>query len=130
MTLAALAFEGVVAVLLLVAAVMMWRVDRKLSALRNGQDGVRQAVISLDEATDRARASLAALQRATREGGEDLERTVREARSVADELRLLTSGADRRSESIAGTRPARKPMAEVFPQGGRPNVFSDLKDVR
>lgn len=130
MTLAALVFEGFVAILLLVAAVMMWRVDRKLSALRSGQDGVRTAVVALDEATDRARASLAALQRATREGGEDLQNSVREARRVSDELRLLTSGADRRSETIAGSRPARKPIADVFPQGGRPNVFSDLKDVR
>lgn len=130
MTLAALAFEGIVALLLLAAAIMMWRVDRKLNALRNGQDGVRQAVVALDEATDRARASLAALNRATHESGEGLEQTVREARKVADELRLLTSGADRRSESIAGTRPARKLIADVFPQGGRPNVFSDLKDVR
>ena len=39
MTLAALIFEGLVAALLLVAVVMCWRVDRRLNALKRGQDG-------------------------------------------------------------------------------------------
>ncbi|MEE2567056.1 DUF6468 domain-containing protein [Hyphobacterium marinum] len=129
MTYAGLIFEGAVAVLLLVAAVMMWRVDAKLRALKSGQDGIRQSVIALDEATDRARASLAALQRATRESGDELEDSVREARRLSDELRLLTSGAERRADALA-SRPARRPVSDVFPEGGRRTVFSDMKDVR
>ena len=129
MTLAGLIFEGTVAVLLIAAIFMMWRVDAKLRALKSGQDGVRQSVIALDEATDRARASLTALQRATHESGDDLKNQVRDAQGLADELRLLSSGADRRANAMAG-RKTRKPVAEVFPDGGRRTVFSDLKDVR
>ena len=111
MTLAGLIFEGAVAALLLVAAVLMWRVD------------------TLDDATDRARASMAALQRATRESGEGLEDQVRDARQLADELRLLTSGADRRADAMTRGAP-RRPVSDVFPEGGRRTVFSDLKDTR
>ena len=129
MTLAGLIFEGAVAALLLVAAVLMWRVDSKLRALKSGQDGVREAVVALDDATDRARASMAALQRATRESGERLEDQVRDARQLADELRLLTSGADRRADAMTRGAP-RRPVSDVFPEGGRRTVFSDLKDTR
>ena len=81
MTLAALIFEGLVAALLVVAVVMCWRVDRRLSALKKGQDGVRESVIALNEATDRARASLGALERATAQSAEVLEKRVADARS-------------------------------------------------
>lgn len=129
MTLATLVFEGAVALLVLLAAVMMWRVDAKLRALRSGQDGIRDSIIALDEASERARASLASLQRAARESGESLEDNVRRAQGLADELRLLVETGDRRAEDIAA-RPRRKTIADHFPEGSRKTVFSDLKDVR
>lgn len=129
MTIAALIFEGLVAALVLVAAVMLWRVDARLRALKSGTDGVRAAVVALDEATDRARASLASLERATLDGGAELEARVREARRLSDELQLLSGAADRRAEGMA-ERSRRRPVAEIFPSGGRPGVFGDLKDVR
>ena len=84
MTLAGLVFEGVVAGLLLLAVIMCWRVDRRLNALKTGQDGVRESVIQLNDATDRARAALATLERATRENGDILERRVQDARALSD----------------------------------------------
>ncbi|WP_421791095.1 DUF6468 domain-containing protein [Hyphobacterium sp.] len=129
MTLATLVFEGAVALLVLLAAVMMWRVDAKLRALRSGQDGIRDSIIALDEASERARASLASLQRAARESGETLQDDVRRAQGLSDELRLLVEAGDRRANDIAA-RPRRKTIAEHFPEGGRKTVFSDLKDVR
>jgi len=68
MTLAALAFEGLVCLLLAAAAIMCWRVDRRLRTLREGQDGLKETIASLNDAVDRARASLAALDRAARAG--------------------------------------------------------------
>jgi len=129
MTLATLVFEGAVALLVLVAAIMLWRVDAKLRALRSGQDGIRASILQLDEASERARASLAALQRAARESGESLEDNVRRARGLADELRLLVEAGDRKAEDIAA-RPRRKTIADHFPEGGRKTIYSDLKDIR
>lgn len=124
-----LIFEGIVAVLVLVAAIMCWRVDARLRALKTGQDGVRESVIQLNEATDRARASLVALQRATAESGEALEARVKEARQLSDELRLMSDRADRTAETIT-RRPARRRASEIFPEGAGSSVLNDLKDVR
>ena len=129
MTLAGLVFEGVVACLLLVAVVMCWRVDRRLNALKTGQDGVRESVIALNDATDRARAALSALDRATRENGEILEKRLADARALSDELRLMTGKADRTADSMA-RRPSRRRAADIFPQGAGSSVLNDLKDVR
>ncbi|WP_300543122.1 DUF6468 domain-containing protein [Maricaulis sp.] len=131
MTLAALVFEGLVAALLLVAVVMCWRVDRRLNALKKGQDGVQSSVIALNEATDRARASLAALERATAQSGKELESRVAEARKLSDELRLMAGQADRTAESLASSRrPTRRRASEYFPEGAGSRVINDLKDVR
>ena len=133
MTLAALVFEGLVAALLLVAVVMCWRVDRRLNALKKGQDGVQSSVIALNEATDRARASLAALERATTLSGKELETRVAEARKLTDELSLITGKADRAADSLANRSrpaPARRRAADFFPEGAGSRVINDLKDVR
>lgn len=129
MSYAGLIFEGLVAVLLLVAAVMCWRVDRRLRALKTGQDGVRESVIALNDATDRARASLAALERATTESGDVLERRIAEAKSLSDELQMITGQVDRKAESMA-RRPSRRRATEVFPEGAGSSVLNDLKNVR
>lgn len=130
MTLAALIFEGLVAALLVVAVVMCWRVDRRLNALKTGQDGVRESVIALNEATDRARASLGALERATAQSAEVLEQRVGEARTLADELRLITGSADRKADRMAQPRAPRRRAADIFPDGAGSRVINDLKDVR
>jgi hypothetical protein len=111
---------------------MCWRVDRRLNALKKGQDGVQSSVIALNEATDRARASLAALERATTQSGQVLENRVAEARKLADELRLMTSHADRTADSLSANRraPARRRAADIFPEGAGSRVINDLKDVR
>ena len=133
MTLAALVFEGLVAALLLVAVVMCWRVDRRLNALKPGQDGVQSSVIALNEATDRARAALAALERATKQSGKALEAQVADARKLSDELRLVTGKADRHIDEMAnraGARPALRRASDYFPEGAGSRVINDLKDVR
>ena len=113
MTLAAFVFEALVALLLVGAVIMCLRVDRRLRALKSGQDGMMETVRRLDESTDRARASLAALDRAAREHGETLETRVRHARELADELALLTDRGEAHADALARgpeqPRPARAP---------------------
>lgn len=109
MSLAAFVFEALIALLLVGAAVMCWRVDRRLKTLREGQDGLRETVSALNDAVDRARAGLAALDRASRESGEVLETRTREARALADELRLLMGAGERNMERFERPRRAAAP---------------------
>lgn len=106
MSYASLAFEGLVCVLLLAAAVMCWRVDRRLRALRDGQDGLKDTISALNDAVDRARASLAALDRASKEQGAALRSDVEAARRLADELRFLTDEGEARAARASSRRRA------------------------
>jgi septal ring factor EnvC (AmiA/AmiB activator) len=119
MSMAAFAFEVLIAFLLLGAAVMCWRVDRRLKALREGQDGLRQTISDLNDAVDRARASLGQLDRAAKESGAGLEQKVKDAQRLCDELRILNDGAEARAERLARARrpdPAPAPRREAAPE--------------
>jgi len=120
MTFAALAFEILVGLLIAAAAVMCWRVDRRLSALRNGQDGLKETIAALNDAVDRARVSLTALDRAAKENGASLRQEVERAQKLTDELRFLSADGDMRADRLASrARPAR-------PEPARPAHDRDL----
>lgn len=108
---ASLAFEGLVCVLLLAAAVMCWRVDRRLRALRDGQDGLKGTIGQLNDAVDRARASLSALDRASKDQGAALKSEVDAARRLADELRFLTDEGEARAQRATTRRRTLDPGA-------------------
>lgn len=112
MTLAGFAFEALVCILLAMAVVMCWRVDRRLRALRNGQDGLVGTISALNDAVERARATLGALDRASRDGGESLRKETERAQKLADELRFLSGEADMSAQRLT-QRPRREaPRAE------------------
>ncbi|MCG8441581.1 MAG: DUF6468 domain-containing protein, partial [Caulobacterales bacterium] len=67
------AFEGAVALVLVVAAFLCWRVDRRLAMLRSGQDGVAASIAELANAVARAQASVAQLKAAGEDAGAELE---------------------------------------------------------
>lgn len=119
MTLASLAFEALICVLLIAAAVMCWRVDRRLRALRDGQDGLKDTIGALNDAVDRARASLAALDRAAKDQGARLKSEVEQARKLADELRFLTDEGEVRAER-AEARGRRERAAPARPAPAQP----------
>lgn len=127
MSYASLAFEGLVCVLLLAAAVMCWRVDRRLRALRDGQDGLKDTITALNDAVDRARASLAALDRASKEQGAALRSDVDAARRLADELRFLTD----EGEARAARASSRRRTADIHdePEAPRPERGSARLDA-
>jgi hypothetical protein len=118
MSYASLAFEGLVCVLLLAAAVMCWRVDRRLRSLRDGQDGLKDTIGQLNDAVDRARASLSALDRASREQGVALKAEVDAGRRLADELRFLTDEGEARAQRVSHRR--RGPDLEPSSRDGEP----------
>lgn len=93
-----LILEGVLALMLGACLFYFWRLDRKLAALRSGQDGVRAAAVELTQAVAQAETAVRALRVTAQDAGRDLQARINDARATADRLGLgagrLRSGAD------------------------------------
>jgi len=97
-----LVLEGVLAIMLGACLFYFWRLDRKLNALRTGQDGIRAAAAELVHATTQADAAVRSLKLTAAEAGRDLQARINDARATADRLGL---GAGRmRSSGDLGAR--------------------------
>lgn len=95
-----LVIEVVLAVMLAVCLFYFWRLDQKLTALRNGQDGALRAAAELGQATAQAEAAVRAMRSTAQDVGRDLQARIVDARATADRLGL---GAGRmRSSADAG----------------------------
>lgn len=70
--------------LLAACLVFCWRLDRKLSHLRNGQDGLRDAAQELIEASRHAEAAVRNLRMTANEAGQTLQSRIDEARNLSD----------------------------------------------
>jgi len=98
----ALAIELVLALMLAACLFYFWRLDRKLAALRSGQDGIRAAAAELVSATTQAEAAVRTLRATAQDAGRDLQARINDARATADRLGL---GAGRiRSTADVGAR--------------------------
>ena len=80
--------ESLLGLLLAACLFFFWRLDRKLAALRSGQDGVRAAVSELMTATAQAEAAVRGLRVTAQEAGRDLQARINDARATADRLGL------------------------------------------
>jgi hypothetical protein len=96
-----LALEGLLAVLLCACLFYFWRLDRKLAALRSGQDGMRAAAAELAQATVQAEAAVRALRATANDSGRDLQARINDARGVSDRLGL-GAGRVRSAADVAG----------------------------
>jgi len=76
-----LAIEVVLAVMLAACLYYFWRLDRRLAALRNGQDGVLAAAAELAQATAQAEQAVRALRAASQDAGRDLQARIDTATS-------------------------------------------------
>ena len=94
--------EGVLALMLGACLFYFWRLDRKLNALRTGQDGIRAAAAELVQATTQAEAAIRTLKLTAADAGRDLQARINDARTTSDRLGL---GAGRiRSSADFGAR--------------------------
>jgi len=89
----ALIMNGFLAVLLVGALGMGWRLERRLKALRASHASFAKAVEDLDRAAARAEQGLADLRAATDEAAESLAGRIDRAGSLAARLEELTSRA-------------------------------------
>jgi phage shock protein A len=88
--------------------------ERKLSALRKGQDGLKQTIGELNTAIISAGASMRALKAAAGEAAETLDSRIAHARQLSDELSLITSSGERIADRIANGAPV-KPGNAIHP---------------
>jgi phage shock protein A len=83
--------------------------ERRLSALRKGQDGLKQTIGQLNGAIASAGTSMRVLKASAGEAAETLDARIADARNLSDELSLLTASGERIAERIANGAPAKAP---------------------
>lgn len=88
-------------VLLLATIVYCAILERRLSALRKGQDGLKDTIGKLNEAIVAAGSSMRMLKSTAAGAAEALDERILRGRSIADELSILTASGDRIAERMA-----------------------------
>jgi Domain of unknown function (DUF6468) len=102
----ALITEILLSCLLLATVIYCALLERKLSALRKGQDGLKETIGELNRAIVSASVSMRTLRATADDAGKGLQEQVGKARGLIDELSLLTASGERIAQRIAAT-PAR-----------------------
>ena len=98
-------------VLLLATIVYCAILERKLSALRKGQDGLKDTIAKLNEAIVAAGSSMRMLKSAAAGAADALDERIARGRGLADELSILTASGDRIAERMADRSAASAPRA-------------------
>lgn len=88
--------EGLVAVLLLVTAGYCIFLERRISAFKADQEGLRSLVSELDRAVERAQVSIIGLGNTTRDTEKALDGRLIEARALTKTLALASAPVRRR----------------------------------
>jgi hypothetical protein len=101
--------------------------ERRLAALRSGQDGLKATIGELNAAIATAGASMRTLKTSAAEAGDLLDGRLGKARALADELALITASGERIAQRMDRTAPLPKmPM----PSGSVMNRLEALRAVR
>ena len=98
-----LGLEGLLTVLLAACLYFCWRLERRLAALRSGNDGVIAAAAELGQATAQADAAVRNLRAAATDAGRDLQARIDDARALSDRLGLAV-GRVRTSADVSPMR--------------------------
>ncbi len=128
-----LLLSGLLALTLLTCIVL----ERRLAAVRKGQDGLKKMIGELNGAIAGAGASLRALKSAAADAAETLDDRMKRARAISDELALLSNSGERiaqRYDRAVPPSPARGNAnnggGQALPSGSVMNRLSSLKAVR
>jgi len=117
----------------LLAATLVYCVllERRLAAVRKGQEGLKTMIGELDAAISGAGASLRALKAAASSAADTLDERLKRARALADELALLSSSGERIAERFdRTTTPRSGQRASQLPSGSVMHRLDALKAVR
>jgi hypothetical protein len=100
-----LVLEGALGILLAACLFYCWRLDRKLSALRAGQDGIREAARELNASVMAAEAAVRNLRQAAHEAGRDLQGRIDTAGALAEKLGMALGRVRSATDVARGGRP-------------------------
>lgn len=130
----AIALELTLTFLLAATLIYCIVLERRLAAVRKGHDGLRGTIGDLNKAIINAGTSMHALKMSAGEAAETLDDRLKRARSLADELSLLTSSGERiaeRFDRAVTTRPTapRAPAANL-PSGSVMHRLDALRAIR
>ena len=108
--------EIVLSVLLLATISYSALLERRLSALRKGQDGLKDTILQLNEAIISAGSSMRMLKSAAAGAAEALDERIARGRGLADELSLLTASGERIAERMDRSTPSSSSVGKTpFP---------------
>jgi ABC-type transporter Mla subunit MlaD len=124
----ATALELTLTTLLAATLVYCILLERRLAAVRKGQDGLKRMIGELNGAIAGAGASLRALKSAAAGAAETLDERLKRARAVADELSVLSSSGERIAQRFDRAVPT-KPL-QPLPSGSVMHRLDALKAVR
>ncbi len=131
------AFEAGLCLLLAATLIYCVVLERRLKAVRQGQEGINALIGDLNASLSAASASLRALQTAAGTVGEQLDKKVANARAAIDELGLVTASGERIAQRIERTvdnrtvqrAPARQTNSQL-PSGSVMNRLEILRAAR
>jgi len=127
----AFALELTLTVLLAATLVYCVVLERRLAAVRKGQEGLKTMIGELNAAISGAGASLRALKAAASGAAETLDDRLKRARVLADELSLLTSSGERIAERFdRAVAPRQASRGGALPSGSVMHRLDALKAVR
>lgn len=106
--------------------------ERRLRAVRKGQEGLARTVGELNMAIAGAGASLRALKAAASESSQTLDERLRRARLHIDELSVLAASGERIADRIESATMARGARKEQTPDSQLPSsgIMSRLDSMR
>ena len=128
-----LSFVLETALTFLLAATLVYCIvlERRLSAVRKGQEGLKTMIGELNAAISGAGASLRALKSAASSAAETLDDRLKRARLLADELALLTASGERIAERFDRSPKSSERSAPInLPSGSVMHRLDTLKAVR
>lgn len=101
--------EIMLSALLLATVIYCALLERKLSALRKGQDGLRDTIGELNRAIVSASVSMRTLRATADDAGKVLQEQIGKARGMIDELSLLNVSGERIAQRMVGSAQPKKP---------------------
>ncbi|MCE7999826.1 MAG: hypothetical protein HEP70_13280 [Rhodobiaceae bacterium] len=108
-----LLLDGLVAILLGATIFYCAMLDRKLKALRSGQDGLKQTIDQLNTATARAEISISQMKQVSGQLDDGLTQQMRDARTLADELSVMVASGNKVAGQLGTGRPRASASAQT-----------------
>lgn len=117
-----LMLDILVAVLLGVTVAYCFLLNRRLGALRSGQDGLLKVVRELNSATEQARLGIRNLQEAGDTVGEKLASQVAGAKALSDELAMIVEAGNNLADRLAADVEGRSSIGRKPALTGTPDT--------